>query len=147
MATRGTGYLLMKDKVMFSTEFNGDMYPEGLGNEFFKGLSKCNSEKDFNVFINDFNMEYFGYPEDPTNVMLNFKFYDFIGENLVIDFNNNYFRHFFSDWTFFKNLSGKEIKFFTRKSEESDIESVVLENQGTIRFDYGEYFPEFKMNI
>ena len=64
MATRGVALLLLKNKVLMSIEFNGDMYPSGYGDEFFEMLSKVESEEDFENFVKKFNDKHFQYDDD-----------------------------------------------------------------------------------
>lgn len=61
--TRGSAFLILKDKVLESVEFNGNMYPEGYGDDFLEGLKECQNEKDFKQFIYNFNQENFQYKE------------------------------------------------------------------------------------
>ena len=76
MATRGVALLLLEDKVLMSTEFNGDMYPHGYGDEFFEMLSKVESEEDFENFVKQFNDKNFQYGDDKfTFEMSNKEFY------------------------------------------------------------------------
>ncbi len=136
MATRGTGFLLLKDRVLETTEFNGDMYPSWHGDNFFEGVSKTESEEDFVEFIKEFNDENFGCEEDLIYTTRNSEFYDDIKEDvLVINFNHAYFERFFSDWVFFKNLSGKPVKFIT-KSDRSRREVIIPDNE-SYRFNFG----------
>ena len=135
--TRGSAFLILKDKVLESVEFNGNMYPEGYGDDFLEGLKECQNEKDFKQFIYNFNQENFQYKE---KLVYEVKIEDFFDElkkgERVIDFNNNYFERFFSDWVFFKNLSGIPIKFIT--SNEDIKRKIILNDKMSIRFNFGE---------
>lgn len=69
--TRGKGIIFIKNLVGIieaysCQEFNGDMYPEKVGNgvDFFNGLNEVNSFTDFQNFIKEFNKEKFRYPEE-----------------------------------------------------------------------------------
>lgn len=54
--TRGTLALLLPDKVMYSTEFNGDMYPSSYGDFVFEGMDRIvRNELDFVSFVHFFN--------------------------------------------------------------------------------------------
>lgn len=130
--TRGTGFLLLPDRVFESTEFNGDMYPEGYGDIFIKALSFCKNESNFRDFIKDFNELYFNYGEELVYPKPVEKVYE-NHKGYVIDFNNDYFGRFFSDWIFFKNLTGKTVIFIERELGRS----TELLNEGTIRFNFG----------
>lgn len=134
MATRGTAFLLLKERVLETTEFNGDMYPSWHGDNFFKGVNESENEKDFVDFIKEFNDENFGYEEDLIYATRNSEFYDDIKDDvLVINFNNAYFERFFSDWIFFKNLSGKAVKFIVK----GDRREILIPNEGSYRFYFG----------
>lgn len=146
MATRGTGYLLLKDYCLETTEFNGDMYPDGFGDFFYEEITLVKNEEDFTDFVNKFNKENFKYEEDLIYKKENTEFFDAITKDeLTIDFNNNYFERFFSDWIFFKNLSGFPIRFITRDGQDKaknaqssgNIVDVMVPNGASYRFNFG----------
>ena len=135
MATRGTGFLLTENKVYETTEFNGDMYPEGYGDMFFKGIKNVNTVDEFKAFAAKFNEENFGYEEELVYEEENNRIYDVMGKKeLIIDFNIDYFGIFFSDWVFFKNLTGLPVRFITRDEEKTE---VVVNHGESIRFNFG----------
>lgn len=141
MATRGTGYLLLKGNVLSSTEFNGDMYPSGHGDDFFNGIKGVKNKKQFGDFLKAFNDERFRYQEELVYKDKNTDFYDVMAnDELIIDFNNEYFERFFSDWIFFKNLTGSPVKFITRGDDgkyDDTIEEITVLNGGSFRFNFG----------
>ncbi|MFC1535769.1 hypothetical protein ACFL4H_00215 [Candidatus Neomarinimicrobiota bacterium] len=134
--TRGTFILVLPNEVRCSTEFNGDMYPEGHGEDAFRFLSheRVKDSKSFSSMIKDFNKTHHNYDlkgsdgcyqmplmnesdQDPG-------FYDSIVKKadnktvyLVDMTDNKYFDNFrfFSDWLFIKNLSGHTITFWQHK--------------------------------
>lgn len=127
MGTRGKGYLLLEDICIQSTEFNGDMYPSEYGTEFFNGLSESKSRHEFEVFIKKFNDKHFKYIEDLLYSVKKKDFYDLMtNEELVVNFNNDYFGRFFSDYIYIKNLSGYPVVFITRIDEENGIGEQVV---------------------
>lgn len=135
MATRGTGFLLTENKVYETIEFNGNMYPEGYGDMFFKGIKNVNTVDEFKAFAEKFNEENFGYEEELVYEEENNRIYDVMGEKeLIIDFNIDYFGIFFSDWVFFKNLTGLPVRFITRDEEKTE---VVVNHGESIRFNFG----------
>lgn len=135
MATRGTGFLLTENKVYETIEFNGNMYPEGYGDMFFKGIKNVNTVDEFKAFAEKFNEENFGYEEELVYEEENNRIYDVMGEKeLIIDFNTNYFDIFFSDWVFFKNLTGLPVRFITRDEEKTE---VVINHGESARFNFG----------
>ena len=105
--TRGTPYLILKNKVVYSEEFNGDMYgsPKDIKElqetghypEMINRLAKVKDEKDFKTQIKEFNKQNHNYE--------NFKF--FIDKIKNLDMSKDYFENFFSDYLFFKNCSDK----------------------------------------
>lgn len=69
--TRGCAIIFIKNEndeieAFSSLEFNGDMYPEKVGNgvDFFNGLNEANNFTDFQNFIKKFNKEKYRYPEE-----------------------------------------------------------------------------------
>lgn len=132
--TRGTGYLLMKDRYLASTEFNGDMYPTGLGDEFMRGMQKCNDAGQFISFIEKFNKAYHQYNDQLIYEGDNSSLYEQETNLLVINFNRDYCKRFFSDWVFFKNLTGKPVQFTT--CDESD-NKIILGINKSARFKFG----------
>lgn len=61
MATRGTAMIIDEEFVNFGPEFNGDMYPEGHGDNFIEKLSEVTNNTEFIIFNNRFNKYNFGY--------------------------------------------------------------------------------------
>jgi hypothetical protein len=109
--TRGTFYLITNDKLYSSTEFNGDMYPEGHRVTAKKMLEQVTSIGEFKDMIKKFNVqEDFNYKrelvfEHPVSTL-----------DKYADFNYEYFTLkndfcWFSDWLFIKNISDKEYTF------------------------------------
>ena len=103
--TRGKFVLITEKAVYVSTEFNGDMYPDGHGLDVMNALKDVNSVYDFNFEVSTFNSNTFEY-----------------GEKLVYketlawfekakDFRKAYYDNWFSDFLYIKNLTGKVIVF------------------------------------
>jgi len=126
--TRGTLYLILKKGVVGSTEFNGDMYPEGHGDMTLKLLRTVKDVPDFIKILKKIN-KVFGYPLEEVE-----KTYKVDQKHdKPIDFNIKYYDRFFSDWVFFKNLTDKTVKFVTTDSRKI----VNLKPNETIRFPFG----------
>lgn len=129
--TRGMAILLMKGYVMTSLQFNGDVYPDGYGDEFINKLSKVKDDTDFDIFINEFNDLHFGYDNDevtfghPNEVLYS--------EDNIVNLINLSSR-FNSDWIFFKNLTGSTVKF--RVKHKGNIKIIDVLSRETIRFNY-----------
>ena len=110
--TRGTAYLITNKYIMSTQEFNGDMYLDGKGKDMIDCLDRSNCLKTFKKEIYKFNKENFDYNEElfyPEELSY---FLDLKGEenSYTLEMTNeNYFGKFFSDWTFWKNTSNKNI--------------------------------------
>lgn len=138
--TRGRAYLITTDKkILCSIEFNGNMYPEGSGRDFLNGLNKVDSEEAFERFIFEFNRDNHNY-EDEQLVFTETGF-DVDGLSQAINWlkmtitmtNENYFKLFFSDWTFWKNISNETVKIKTR-----DKKTITLKSGQAIAIRFGE---------
>ena len=103
--TRGKFVLITKDRVYISTEFNGDMYPDGYGVDVFKRLLKVKKVGDFFEEVKDFNKKEFGYEE---KLVWN---KSIVWLEDARNFKKGYFDRWFSDRLYIKNLSGKTITF------------------------------------
>jgi len=110
--TRGKFVLITEDQVYISIEFNGDMYPSGHGIEVMNRLKKVHTPDDFISEVTGFNKENFQYKDKLiyTESLAWFKKFK--------DFRIDYFDHWFSDWLYFKNVSGKDWAFITRGGKE-----------------------------
>lgn len=117
MATRGTAILITNNNLLVSTEFNGYMYPDDYGDEFFQGLSKVKNNKEFQRFLDNFNKKHFDYPEEMV--------YEYRHEELCSIEKDSTCKHidllkkhtvFPSDWLFFKNLSNEKVTIAAMKN-------------------------------
>jgi len=132
--TRGTPYLILKDKTILSDEFNGDMYgspkdskweqKNGYYPEMMERLKRVKSEGEFRKEMKAFNRENYNY--NP------FGFYT--NERKGIDLSDDYFVNFFSDYLFFKNLSGRPVKIVDSKKCR-----IELEHGSIATFYFGEF--------
>lgn len=127
--TRGSFYLITDKYIVASVQFNGDMYLEGHGLDAIKMLSKVKTLKEFKATIEEFNKDRHQYEEQLTYPE---KRSYYITENNVIDFNENYFSKFNSDWTFWKNVSTNDVTFLTR-----DKGTIILKPNKDIAINYG----------
>lgn len=128
--TRGTLFLIEKSKrdimkITETCEFNGDMYKEGNGETVINGLKKVENLEQFKKFVTKFDKDVFNYQAEEGGKY--FKFYThkqpqhwlfYAGErhakNIHVYFRyESYFRSFFSDWTFWKNLTDIYVLFHT----------------------------------
>lgn len=133
--TRGTFYIVEKlrkrIRVTNSCEFNGDMYEEeggGHGGEAMRLLKKTTNQKEFKENVKEFDKKNFNYQAEGDEY---FKFYETYPMewkeswlekqgNLVMVSFKDYFKNFFSDWTFWLNRTEDcEVQFFTREISRS----------------------------
>ena len=107
--TRGKLVLFTKDHVYATTEFNGDMYFEGHGEEAARLMLSVNTPGDLIEAAKKIN-KHFGYGdefvlhlEDLTEKFTYYDLLDFTGDR--------YFEKYFSDYIFLKNASGRTLSF------------------------------------
>lgn len=123
--TRASLFIFLDGRIIKSTEFNGDGYPEGHGLTYMRILELTKNPKDFIYLLERFNNETFRYEEKLTYKVPSKVFNYEVAGNKVIDLNNGYFDYFFSDWIFIKNLSSKIIPYFPRiDSDEKKIKTI-----------------------
>lgn len=143
--TRGTGYLITDDMVYFHDEFNGDMYRDGHGADFIQMLDKTTPET-FNHDLDVWNSEHHSYGDFQTHKeSLNKRMVDsddkyilVTEKSIRIDFNIDYFEHWFSDWIFIKNGSTKDIKVITRGTPGRVAgKTIVIKPNETHAFEFG----------
>ena len=102
--TRGTLVLINEDGVYYSTQFNGDMYPEGHGDEAVEMLAAVKSEQDFKNVIYRFNRRNFRYNEVELG-----PYFDGKPEKAFADMATDYYRTWNSDYLYIKNISKKDV--------------------------------------
>ena len=116
------------DKLITSTEFNGDMYydGEGHGKEVVETLESIETEEEYREFVNDFNGRNFRYTDREL-------FYDC--DDSFYDMSTDYFGKWFSDYVYIKNLSDKDVVF-----TDSDKQKIVLEPDEIMAFNFGRFY-------
>lgn len=161
--TRGTLYFIEKLKsgnvrITESCEFNGDMYEEregGHGGEVMELLENAKTEEEFMEEVKQFDKENFDYQSEGGDY---FRFNTYIlkqeddypvtrqGNLIIVDFTDDYFKWFFSDWTFWKNNTKDcEVQFITREYVNSASDEVVsgniikLKPNETVAISFGSY--------
>lgn len=140
--TRGTLFLICDELIIKSIEFNGDMYPDGHGQEIIKCLEETETGGDFSDFIEKFNKENHGY-KDVESLIFPLEKSRYINNGKVVMTDDNYFEDFFSDWTFWKNISKKAIKIKTIDS--SKLITLLPNEQVAINF--GGYERHYKSSL
>lgn len=142
MATRGTIYLITDKYIMSTLEFNGDMYKDGYGGEIMEELEYVKSLKDFRKTITNFNNRNHQYNEDLFYPVQKKAFLTKKGTEYIIEMtDDNYFTKFFSDWTFWKNISNEKIIISTRNEYHKNIE---LKPKEQIAINFGRYDGHYK---
>lgn len=134
--TRGSFYIVLDDMIVETIEFNGDMYPTGHGKHAIEMLERVNNLQQFTVELNKFDRENYNYKEKlyyPQERQV------FMKKENVIDMSKNYYELFFSDWTFWKNLSKKTVTFKT-----DDKKTITLEPKEQIAIYFGRYDRHYK---
>ena len=146
--TRGTFYLLLPSKILESCEFNGDMYGspkddlrlQGAGNYSLaiQLLKNVEGDESFEKMVKDFDRQAeFNYQDEENGY---FGVFERSWESKInlareIDFNKkDYFDKFFSDYLYFKNLSGENVRFRTKYGEE-----IILSNGKIATFYFGDF--------
>jgi hypothetical protein len=132
--TRGTAYLILRDKIICTDEFNGDMYGspkdseelqrEGHYPEMMERLKRVKSEGEFIKELIAFS--------DGEDYAFPTRFHDCYMKN--IDLSVDYIDRFHSDFLFFKNLSGRTVTIIDDKKR-----PIKLKNGLTATFHYGEF--------
>lgn len=132
--TRWTYYIITKDKVFGSCEFDGDMYPEGYGDQAMDLLSRVKDEGDFKAMVHEFNFNNFKYTYD--TLVFDRPRPDV---ELFFDMSENYFKFRFSDWVFIKNLSDEDVWFRLAGEWAGEMRGCkfCLEPGKTVRFNFG----------
>lgn len=111
-------------KIITSTEFNGDMYFEGHGQDVFDNLECVETVEDYKEFVAKFNEENFRY-----NRQL---FYEC--DDSFFDMKSDYFGKWFSDYIYIKNLSDNATVF-----TDSEGRRICVDSMERAAFYYGEY--------
>lgn len=115
--TRGRIAIIIDGKkIVTSTEFNGNMYPEdeGYGTEVIKGLEKVKNQTDLENFVKSFNEEHFQYRDEEM-------IFTASEEDGVFDFSKDYFNVWFSDYIYIKNLTNERLSFTQDYGKDVDI--------------------------
>ena len=105
-----------KDEVsiMTSTEFNGDMYLDGYGEEVIKLLKTVKDVADYQYVVAKFNCDNHHY-NDLDRLTWNSDGKE--AENML-DFTKDYFNKWFSDYVYLKNITKKEVEIVTEERDD-----------------------------
>lgn len=134
--------LLLEDKILLSTEFNGNMGRGNYGLIFYDGLSKVKNEEGFAEFIKGFNSIHHQYEENTLEGLVHkgeiSKFYD---KDYSIYFTRGYSKRFSSDYIFIKNMTARNIVI---KLADKRRTKAIIRSQHTMCFHFGKKIVVFK---
>ena len=111
------------------------MYPAsdgGLGDEAMEVLRVVKSEREFRKAVKKFNEEHHNYDEKK----LVYRKKNFFDSHNNVDFRNDYFGRFFSDWLFIKNGTQEEV--FFKCCDERNPGLVAILPDEIMRFKFGD---------
>ena len=102
---------VIKDGVIYtSTEFNGDGYWSGHGEVVYAALQNITTVEEWKEYVTKFNSETFEYDEE-----LHYKIEDEYDNYL--DMSEDYFKNWFSDYIYIKNIGEDEVEFITENGK------------------------------
>lgn len=108
-------------EVMTSIEFNGDMYMKnGHGHEVVRLLRKVHDVANYQLAVAKFNDKNHHYNDCDRLT------YETTGEKAkeMLDFTKDYFKNWFSDYVYIKNLTNQ---FITLKAEDKNEKAIEVE--------------------
>ena len=110
--TRGTLFCCCDKLIIESIEFNGDMYGSSHGKTVIRMLEQIETANEFRIAVEKFNKENHNY-QSLESLTFPRKRSLYMKGNRIIMTDENYFKNFGSDWTFWKNISNKTITINT----------------------------------
>lgn len=105
--TRGNFVIIVNGEVYMSDQFNGDMYPSGFGSDVYRRLQSVNSLAGLEREVKDFDEKFFQYGDAC------------VWEENDLDFTDDYFGRFNSDYLYIKNLGVTDYVIHSRKPSTS----------------------------
>ena len=140
--TRGKMILVDKqgnDILLHKTcEFNGDMYIKWYGKGIVAELEHIYKYEEFKKYVKYFNDNNFNYGADYVRI------YTMVVENKTINVCDNYFDNCFSDYLYFKNVSGEDITMICNINDK--VEKITMANEEIKVFNFGE-LVDYKKEI
>lgn len=120
--TRGQIAIIMESKVMTSIEFNGDMYMPtkkwaGHGRKVINALKKVYDVATYQYEVAKFNKDNHHYND--CDSLTHIQGLD------TLDFNQDYFGNWFSDYIYIKNLTQKDITLKSYKTDKKGNDKAV----------------------
>lgn len=98
--TRGQIAVITDKCVLTSLEFNGDMYQSGHGKHAVTLLKKVNDIGDYHFAVAKFNKDHHHYNDEQIVYRAGFD---------VLDFTTDYYKNWFSDYVYIKNISKNNV--------------------------------------
>ncbi len=141
--TRGSAYCFhVIDNVMqiaFTDEWNGGMAPHDLGDKLIDKMSRSRDVTEFMFACYEFNKENHNYTDFKCHTLPLHRYlenndeilHDPLGGNIPYEINmaDDYYRYWFSDYTYFVNLSDKPIRF---SRDTTNLTLLLMDNQTTV---------------
>lgn len=137
--TRGKMILINKDKfngknvMNITCEFNGDMYISWYGKLVISNLEKISKFEEFRKFVDYFDDMFFQYKNGQFSDYYLIS-YEEIKDN-IINLQDNYFDNWFSDYLYFKNVSGEDINILCEIEDKK--ETITIKNGEIKVFNFG----------
>lgn len=105
--TRGRIAIITEEKKLFtSVEFNGDMYPDGCGEDAMAILSDIENIEEFEKRVCEFNNNNYGYDDNPLVFSV-----DDVELSETLNMAENYYNYWFVDYIYIKNISEYDIEW------------------------------------
>lgn len=130
--TRGTFVYVENDLCYQSTEFNGDMYLDGYGQDAVLALSQVKNDDDFIKAVVEFNKDHHNYPVDEVE-----RYFETDVKYLHNLKQADYFSVWFSDYLYLINLG----KAFTLTDVENH--SIKIKENQIFILNFGKFMASF----
>ena len=131
--TRGKMIIITDEGTYRTTEFNGDMYLEGYGEEVAEKMPKINSKTDLLNYEKEFNDKHFDYPEE-------MELYRVDETDDMFDMGIDYYKRWSSDYLFIKNASNKDIAI----KQKNGSGEYILASGKTVVLHFGNIAEDFR---
>lgn len=148
--TRGKAFLIDNIYIHHHDEFNGDMYRDGLGQNFYNILKTVKNPKDFSAKMRRWNKNHHNYSDFELHKELLHELEPFIKiiDGIVnVRFERDYYDFWFSDYVYLKNISSKPILIVLRTNRAGIAgEQHILKPGETAVSNFGKTFEKWETN-